>query len=585
MGSRRRGWLAATLLLVCWGGGSAWSEAGQGTATSTSERAAEVDALFGDWNRDDAPGAVVAVIRDGAIVHQRAYGMADLERSVALSTESVLEIGSISKQFTAMCVLLLELDGALGLDDDVREHLPEMPDYGEPITLRQLAHHTSGVRDVETLIPLAGVPWFNHLPMADQLALIARQEGLNFAPGSRFLYSNSGYTLLAVVDDRVSGMSLRSCARERISEPLGMRRTTFWDTPGQVVPDRALAYSPVAAGWRDEMWNLPFAGPAGLYTSVGDLARWDANFYDNRLGGGPELIRRMETSGTLDDGAETGYAMGLGVGELWGSRVVRHTGAWMGYRAGMMRFPAERLTVVVLSNAASSDVGAGDVARLYLPETAPSGPEAAGVSGIAPAARPALVALAPTSLAAVEGRYWAESSSLLRRIEVRDGALWYVRGNDRASELGALAPDRFVMLDAGPPAVEVFFERAGVGSGGATPTSMRVVQGDTEIAFERLPAGTPAGLEQLEGDYWSGELGRQLQLEVAAGELLVGWSDAERRVAAEPLRTDEYLVPAFVPVPWSPQDVVLEVERSADGSVTGLTLSCDMVRGVALSRN
>ena len=170
--------------------------------------AEKIDLLFEDVARSDAPGIAVAVIRDGEIVYRNAFGMADLERRVALTPDSVFEIGSVSKQFTAMSILLLEKDGKLSLDDDVRFYVPELPAYERPVTLRHLLHHTSGIRDIETLLPLVGWLYPNYLSPDDQLELIARQRALNFPPGDQFLYSNSGYLLLAEVVGRVSGENL-----------------------------------------------------------------------------------------------------------------------------------------------------------------------------------------------------------------------------------------------------------------------------------------------------------------------------------------------------------------------------------------
>ncbi len=533
-----------------------------------------VDELFAHWDRNDAPGAVVAVIRDGEIVYSNAFGMADLERDVPLSTDSAFEIGSVSKQFTAMCVLLLAHDGALTLDDDVRDYISELPDYGETITLRHLLHHTSGVRDVETLIPLAGVRWVDAFSHQEQLALIARQRELNFEPNSRHLYSNSGYLLLALVVERVSGLSLADFAETRIFAPLGMDSTVFWERPEQLVPNRALAYTPVGEDdWGLEMWNLPFVGPAGLYTTIGDLARWDANFYDNRLGGGAELIELMETPGTLDGGDSVGYAAGLVSGRPFGLPSLSHSGAWMGYRAGVMRFPEQRLTTIVLSNAASLDVGSGRVARVFLSDVieslASAGAAGGGGEGWEP---PEAVSVPVEELASFSGAYWAEEAELLRHIEVRDGALSYVRTGGGATVLGALGDGAFFMTGL-PFRVGVSFDtEAG---------TMTVNDGDDDLVFERVEVSANADYSELAGSYWSEELERALVVSVETGGPRIAWVGEQGRLA-EPIRVDEFLAPAFIPVPWFPQAVRLVVERDAEGGVAALRMSSEMVSGIRL---
>jgi len=554
--------------------------AGAGAQEQSTNFSRQVDELLAEWNRTDAPGAVVAVVRDGKIVFQNAYGMADLERGVALTPQSAFEIGSISKQFTAMCVLLLEHDGKLALDDDIRATIPEMPAYEETITLRHLLHHTSGIRDIETLVPLAGLPWVNYQSPSDQLKLIARQKALNFSPNSRFLYSNSGYFLLALVVERVSGRSLRDFAEERIFEPLGMRNTVFWDDPKQVIANRAIAYSPNPdGGWGMEMWNLPFAGPAGLYTTVGDLALWDANFYDNRLGGDAELIERMETSGVLDDGEATEYAFGLDVRTKWGLPAVRHGGAWMGYRAFMMRFPKQRLTMIFLSNASSIDFRGTSIARLYLADHLDSDDDDVVFEP------PETIELSPEELASYEGAYWAESAGLLRTIEVRDGSLHYVRGEDNTTELGAVEPGNFFMLET-DFRVDVVFNTGAENPEGtlAARTMTVVIEGDDDLVFNVVTPPSGADLSNLAGNYWSDELQRELHLQVDEDRLLVFWAGDPKPARALPIGTDNFLIRQFIPVPWSPMDVRLRAERNADGQIVRLTLDCRMVSGIVLTR-
>ena len=538
-----------------------------------------IDELFVDAGRSDAPGQAVAVIKDGEVVYENAFGMADLERGVALTTESVFEIGSVSKQFTAMCILLLENDGKLSLDDDVRTWIPELPVYERTISLRHLLHHTSGIRDVETLLPLVGVPWFNYYSEAQTLDLITRQQGLNFPPGEQYLYSNSGYTLLAQVVREVSGVSLREFARQRIFEPLGMAHTEFWDDPELIIEGRALPYARDEEGeWVQALWNLPFAGPSGVYTTLRDLARWDANFYDNQLGGGAELIERMTTPGVLENGETLDYAAGLVLDDYRDFEVVAHGGAWMGYRASMIRLPEERLTVVILSNASRIAGRTQAVADFFLPEE-PGDAQPEQGTGEQATEELQFVDLPTEALEIWEGTYWNEDDQLLRTIEVRDGSLRYVRTSGEETELGALDDRRFVMI--GPSVhVDVVFE----GGSGPERTMTVTVGEDESLVFTPVPEASGQALERLAGSYWSAELDRELQLAVVDGELEASWADEARRVPVQQIKEGEFLAPGFVSIPWNDQDVRLVVKRSKSGAVEGLSLSCDMVRGVYLER-
>ncbi len=337
--------------------------AGPPESPVTKVPAERIDAVFAEYDRSDSPGCALAVIRDGAIVYERGYGMADLEHNIPITPETVFYIGSESKQFAAMCMLLLEEYGRLSLDDDVRKYIPELPYYGRAMTIRHLILHTSGLRDYFTLWALSGIDYANFNSEEETLALITRQKGLNFLPGEDRLYSNSGYLLLSVIVKRVTGLSLREFADERIFRPLGMTQSRFLDDPGTIIPGRAYGHMKRAGdgGWDMLPFRFALTGSGGLYTTVRDLAKWDANFYDNRLGGGQALIDRMLTPGALDNGERLTYACALTVGEYRGLGTVRHGGALGGYRSHILRFPDERFTVIALFNL--GNVNPGDYAE------------------------------------------------------------------------------------------------------------------------------------------------------------------------------------------------------------------------------
>ena len=291
-----------------------------------------VDALFADYDSTASPGCALGVIRDGEFVYRRGYGMANLEHDIPISSRSVFRIGSTSKQFTAAAVALLAEAGELSLDDPLRRHFPEFPEWADEITVRQMIHHSSGLRDYLTLAELAG-----RGGDADSysnewvLQLLSRQQALNFPPGSSYLYSNSGYLLLAHLVQRVSGQSLKQYSAERIFAPLGMSDSHFHDDHTHIVPRRAAGYAPTGEGFRISMTTLDMVGDGGVYTTVDDLLAWDRNFYDNRLGrGGPELIRQLTTPAALNDGEPLDYAFGLMVRDYRGLPTVSHGGAFVG---------------------------------------------------------------------------------------------------------------------------------------------------------------------------------------------------------------------------------------------------------------
>jgi CubicO group peptidase (beta-lactamase class C family) len=330
------------------------------------------DRLFAAWDRPDSPGCAVGIIQDGALVYVRGFGRASLEHDLPITGQTVFDIASTSKQFTAACIALLIEDGRLALDDDVRQHIPELPDLGVSVTVAHLLHHTSGWRDYLTLFDLAGYREADYFDEPELLAMLGRQQALNFVPGARYDYSNTGYYLLGVLVERLSGQSPARFAHDHIFTPLGMTRTWFQDDHTRIVPGRSTGYSPAAAGgYRTDMTTLDVVGDGGLLTCVEDLARWDRVFYDNPLGrGGPALIELMTTPGRLADGEPVPYGFGLDLVPYRGLTCISHGGWFVGYRSEMMRFPQQRFTVICLANAGSINPTrlCAQVADLWLAE-------------------------------------------------------------------------------------------------------------------------------------------------------------------------------------------------------------------------
>ena len=316
-----------------------------------------VDAIFKDFATDQSPGCAVGATRGDAPLAAKAYGMADLEHGVPLTPQSVFYMASVSKQFTALSILLLERDGKLHLEDRVRTHVPELPDYAATITIRQLLHHTSGLRDYLTLSSLAGNPPDYVITERGVLNMLARQTRLNFEPGAEHLYSNSGYVLLSIIVHRVAGRPLDEFARERIFTPLNMRSTRFQHDHTAPIPGRAIGYIRRSETWRIANSLLDVVGDGGMYSTVDDMLRWATAFERPEFA---PLLSRMQTPGTLADGRAiaSGYGMGLSQGTYRGLPTVSHGGALAGYRTHLLRLPGEKLTVVTLCNNATANAGA-----------------------------------------------------------------------------------------------------------------------------------------------------------------------------------------------------------------------------------
>ncbi|MCZ6603109.1 MAG: serine hydrolase [Planctomycetota bacterium] len=312
-----------------------------------------VDRLFSAWDRPDSPGCALGIIDEGKWLYKRGYGMANLEHGIPLTPKSVIRIGSTSKQFTAMAILLLEQQGRLSLDDDIRKYLPELPDYGEPIRISNLLHHTSGLRHYLTLMEIQGLRPRDGATNAEALAVMARQKALNFSPGERHQSSDTGYFLSSIIVERVTQKSLREYAQENIFQPLGMKDTHFHDTLNHITRNRADGYAPLpdGDGYGIDMENtLDIVGDGGLLTTVEDLFLWDQNFYKNRLAGGQELMDVFLRPSETDSGERQSHAAGIFVERYRGLPAVHYSGGWVGFVSYMIQFPTERFSVICLCN-------------------------------------------------------------------------------------------------------------------------------------------------------------------------------------------------------------------------------------------
>jgi len=333
-----------------------------------SDITSQINNLFSKWNTTNTPGCALAVIQNGDIIFQNTYGLANLETHTPITPESTFYIASTSKQFTAASILLLAQQDKLNLDDDICHHLPEMPIYNHPITIRHLIHHTSGLRDSLTLLDLAGInvteAVYNN---TDLVNLVARQEHLNFTPGEQYKYCNAGYLLLAEIVERVSGQTFRQFTHNNIFTPLGMTHTHFDDNHTEHIPNRVISYHTENNTYIPYPKNFDIVGSGGLLTTTHDLSLWDQNFYTPKVGD-EKFIQTLCTPGQLNSGETLTYAFGLQVGDYKGLRVVHHAGGMLGFRTNLYRFPNQNFSVICLGN--HTDINATQlccrVADLYL---------------------------------------------------------------------------------------------------------------------------------------------------------------------------------------------------------------------------
>jgi CubicO group peptidase (beta-lactamase class C family) len=343
-------------------------------ATLDGPSPASIDAIFAEWDSPDSPGCVLGVFRDGLIVYSKGYGMANLDWGVPIEPSTVFYVGSVSKQFVATSIAMLDRREAFSLDDDIRRYLPELREYSSPVTIRHLVHHTGGIRGLYRAQLDSGFGVYTPLSEEEAIAVLA-DKPLDFEPGDRFSYSNGGYFLLAQIVERVSGMSFNQFTRANIFEPLGMGDSHFHDDPGHVVKRRAMSYEvddETGEARQNYISTFNRVGPGGLYTTIGDLAQWDQNFYVSRVGG-PGFTDYMLTRGTLNNGESIPYAFGLKHTDYRGLKVIDHAGGMMGFRADLVRFPGRHFSVAALCNSSNINPSAltRRVADLYLSDLPP----------------------------------------------------------------------------------------------------------------------------------------------------------------------------------------------------------------------
>jgi len=510
------------------------------------EVTARIDQVFAGMATPTTPGCALSVMRHGELVYLHGYGMANLEYDIPITPSSVFHVASISKQFTAFALSLLVADGKASWDDDIRTHVPEVPDFGEVITLRHLANHTSGIRDQWDLLALAGWRFeADVITEGDVLDIISRQTRLNFPVGQQHLYSNTGYTLLAVVVERLSGQSLGEFAQARIFGPLGMTHTHFHDDHNTVVRNRAYAYAPIEGGYRLSIPDFDVVGASSLHTTVEDMARWDRNFITAEVGG-RAVVDGMLTRGVLGSGDTIAYALGLVHDRYRGLPTIGHGGADAGYRSAFTRFPEQDVSLAVLCNFPASNPGAlvNQVADVVLEDAFPAQVAAAPASEN-PA--PPAVPISDGDLDRLAGFYAREGADMPARIMKRDGTLFLQ--NQRLVHLGG-----WNFRPEGAPVTVQF---------ATTPEGGIIADASDGVRYVRQEGVAVGGIDPTEyvGRYWSDDLGTEYQVREEEGKLVV-WTRKNGSRTMTPFFRD-----GFAAGVW------MTFHRDLAGRVDGFTLS------------
>jgi len=532
----------------------------------------QVDKIFEKWDRHDSPGCALGVYKDGKTIYKRGYGMANLNDDIPIIPSTVFHVASMSKQFTAASIVLLSQQGRLSLDDDVRKYIPELPDFGEKIIIRHLVHHTSGLRDQWALLGLAG--WRYSLDLItddDVMSVVTRQKELNFKPGDRHIYCNTGYTLMGLIVKRVSGMSLREFTTKNIFEPLGMTHTHFRDDHAEIIKRNALGYEQENKDKPFELslTNFDTVGATSLHTTVEDLQLWDENFYHPRVGGAA-FIEQMLQTGTLNSGEQLDYAFGLVKGNYKGLPTVDHGGADAGYRSDLTRFPDQHFSASVLCNSAETNPSAlvRQVADIVLAKEFKT-PETAQPNE---APKTTAAKLNQEQMDALAGIYWNREDDSFERVLAKDGKLQIGLGGD----VHPLKPAEETHFHVGDvpwgDMVDIHFLAADQQKPKRFEQSFG---GGKASVFEAATAFSPSATELAEftGAYVSEEIDPVYRIELKEGNLVLS------RLKSKP----DTLHPAVRDV-FSGDIGTVRFTRDANQHISGFILNAGRIQNFHFSR-
>lgn len=468
---------------------------------------AKVDKLFAEWDRKDSPGAAIVVVKDGAVVCLRGYGSANLEHRIPITPRTRFDVASVAKQFTGQSVAMLVERGNLSLDDDVRKYLPDVPNFGKPITLGHLLYHTSGLRDWPEVFLLSNVDFRAPISFEMILEMVRRQRELDFVPGEKFQYSNTGYNLLAATVAKVTGRSFRSWMDANLFQPLGMKHTHVCDNPAEIVPNLAESYDYGGKPGKVHRVTsqLSGQGSSSLFISAEDMGKWLINFETAEVGG-RAAINLMRVRGTLHSGKKLGYAFGLVDDDYNGNEMLEHSGSWAGYRSFMMMIPEKRFAVAVLANTANMNTHqqAIAIADIFLGESS------AATSRKSPRKPLAVVNSDPSKWDAFLGTYRLGAGWLLT-ITREGGTLMTQATNE----------DRFKMTPTGTNTflVEAYNHQEVVFVRQESGVVTNLLYRGINAPKLKLPELSPVQLEAFAGDYWSEELRVVRRMEIHDGRL------------------------------------------------------------------
>ncbi len=467
----------------------------QASAQLSDAQYQKIDSLFLDWNKPNHPGGVIGVVQNGKTVFSKAYGLASLEYLVPNSQSTKFNIASVSKQFTAMGIVVLQQRGKLSVDDDIRKHLPELPDFGETVTIRHMLHHTSGLRSLHAMLGLAGWRGDDSRTNEDLDRFMLTQKDLNFKPGDEYLYCNTGFMLMVNIIEKISGEKFSQWMETNVFKPLGMINTYVEDNYSRVVRNNATSYNMGKDNEFDravEYWG--YVGSGNMHSTTDDLLRWLENF-SNPKAGWESHFKIMQTLDNFNDGRKNSYAFGVGIGDYNGVKSVGHGGAIGGFRSNVITYPEKELSIVILTNFSSSSPSkkSRGISEIILGIEKDEKKIATTVKS---------KKLSNKVLAKYEGQYWNNESNYSRKVYLRNDTLRYFRSENNENPLIPIGKNKFKMSGVSSNTIINF-------DPGDKKSSMSLVIDDGKPITSEAYLPTESTKEELStyaGEFYSPEL-------------------------------------------------------------------------------
>jgi len=518
----------------------------------------EIDGIFNEWNQENHPGGVISITKEGEILFSKAYGQANIKYEIPNTNESIFNIGSVSKQFTAMGIVLLHLDGKLSIDDDVRKYLPELYEMETPVTLRHLLHHTSGIRSTPELFGLAGWRDGDAITTEDDFNYLCKQNSLNFPPNSQFMYSNSGYILLAKIIESTTNQPFSSWMKNNVFSPLKMMNTFVDETNSNANPKVSAPYN--------EFERLKFThgentsmdiGASNIYTTASDLSKWMSNFRTPTVGW-TKAFSLLQTTDKLSNGESNDYAFGVIVDDFFGNKRIQHTGGVPGFLSYAMYYPEEELTIILLTNFVSPTVNDKYMmlSQLFLENKESLNEKLKRIKGIN---------LDLEAAKTIVGNYWNLKGNYPRKIYLEQDTLWYLRANGMKSHLVQTDLNQFVIggIDA---IVKVQFEQG-------EKRKMIVMEGDNPTQFFEEYDNSPLSkteMQEYTGSFYSQELETSYKIS-QLNDQLMGYHSRHGEFPIQLLKKDL--------TDWS-GFAISQYVRNNKNEITGFYVSLDRVKNV-----